>query len=132
MKTNRQTIKIVGRVIYGNGLGHRLGFPTANIEPYAPLEGVEDGVWAGRAEVEGESLLTVVNIGRSPSVVAEGGRRVEAHIIDFDGSLYDKELTVTLLHHLREERKFPSREALVEQITRDKAQAIELLTKENQ
>lgn len=131
MKTNHQTIKIIGRVTYGNGLGHHLGFPTANIEPYAPLDGVEDGVWAGYALVEGATYRTVVNIGRSPSVVAEGGRRVEAHIIGFEGNIYRKELTVTLLYHLREERKFPSREALVEQITRDRDQAIELLT-ENQ
>lgn len=128
-KTNRQSIKIVGKVTYGNGLGHHLGFPTANIEPSTPLEGVEDGVWAGRVLVGESEYMTVVNIGHSPSVVIGGGRRIEAHIIGFEGNLYGKTLTLTLLYHLRAEQRFPSKEALVEQIARDREQAIALLSK---
>lgn len=130
MKTNLQTIKIVGKVTYGNGLGHRLGYPTANIEPQAPLTGVAEGVWAGYATVDGEDFWAVVNIGRSPSVVEGGRLRVEAHIIGFEGDLYNKELCLKLLHHLRTEQKFPSKEALVEQIARDKARTIEILTQQ--
>jgi riboflavin kinase/FMN adenylyltransferase len=130
LKTNHQTIKIVGKVTYGNGLGHKLGFPTANIEPQAPLEGVAEGVWAGYATVGSEDYMAVVNIGRSPSVVESGRLRVEVHIIGFEGNLYNKELSISLLEHLRPEQKFPSKEALVEQIARDKAQAIALLTQQ--
>lgn len=127
LKTNRQTIKIVGRVTYGNALGQQLGFPTANLAPTSELSSVEGGVWAAIATVEGQQYKAVVNIGHSPSVVERGELRVEAHIIDFSGDLYNKEIALTLCHHLRAERKFPTREALVEQIRKDKQQASDIL-----
>lgn len=127
-KTNLQTLKLVGRVTYGNALGQRLGFPTANLIPSSSIEGIADGVWAGVALIEGRDYRAVVNIGYSPSVVECGERRVEAHIIDFSGDLYNKEIHLALYHHLRSEIKFDSREELVEQIRRDKQKAIELLT----
>ena len=113
---------------YGNGLGQKLGFPTANLLPSEPLANVEDGVWAGCAEVDDKEYGCVVNIGFSPSVVEGGSRRIEAHIMGFEGDLYNREITITLHYHLREERKFSSREELVEQITRDRDQALALLT----
>ena len=128
-KTNHQSIKIVGRVTYGNGLGQKLGFPTANVEPSEPMPEVADGVWAGIAEVEGGRYKSVINIGYSPSVVECGERRIEAHIVGFEGDIYGKMVTLILLHHLREERKFASRDALVEQIRHDRDEAIALLNK---
>ena len=127
MKTKQQNIKIVGRVTYGNGLGQRFGFPTANLVPTAEVEGVADGVWAAVAEVDGGVWHAVVNIGFSPSVITAGGRRVEAHLMGYEGDLYGKTITLTLRHHIREERKFPTREALIEQIGRDRDRAEELL-----
>lgn len=131
MKTNRQNIKIVGRVTYGNGLGQKLGFPTANILPLKPHPEVEDGVWAGTATIEGKEYLSVINIGYSPSVVENGSRRIEAHIVGFEGDLYQHEIAITLCYHLRNELKFASREELVEQIKRDTRKAIEMLQEEN-
>ena len=113
---------------YGNGLGQRLGFPTANLAPSEPLSNVEDGVWAGRAEVDGKVYDCVVNIGFSPSVVEGGSRRIEAHIMGFEGNLYNRKITITLHYHLREERKFSSRVELVAQISHDRDQALLLLT----
>lgn len=130
MKTKHQNIKIVGRVTYGNGLGQRFGFPTANLTPTEQLEGVSDGVWAAVAEVDGKLWHAVVNIGFSPSVVAAGGRRIEAHIMGYEGDLYGKTLTLSLRHYIREERKFPTREALIEQIGHDRDRAEELLNEE--
>lgn len=127
-KTNHQSIKIVGRVTYGNGLGQRLGFPTANIEPSHPYSEIEDGVWAGFAEIEGVVYESVINIGYSPSVVENGTRRVEAHIIGFEGNLYNKNVAIYLIHHLRKERKFASREELVAQIERDRDETLRLLS----
>lgn len=113
---------------YGNGLGQQMGFPTANIAPSHPIdEGVEDGVWAGEVSIGGKHYGSVVNIGYSPSVVTKGSRRIEAHIIDFCGNIYGSPIELTLLHHLRPERKFPSREALVEQIALDLEEAKRLL-----
>lgn len=127
-KTNRQNIKIVGRVTYGNGLGQRLGFPTANIAPSCEHSEMADGVWAGYAEVDGVSYKSVINIGYSPSVVENGERRIEAHIVGYEGNLYGREITLSLVYHLREERKFDSREALVAQIEHDRNEALELLS----
>ena len=130
MKTKHQNIKIVGTVTYGNGLGQRFGFPTANLTPLGELEGVVDGVWAAIAEVDGRLWHSVVNIGFSPSVITAGARRVEAHIVGYSGDLYGKTITLTLRHYLREERKFPTREALIEQIAHDRDRAEELLKEE--
>ena len=130
MKTNTQNIKLVGKVTYGNGLGRHLGFPTANVEPSTAVPHLEDGVWAGYAIVEGHRYPTVVNVGFSPSVVEHGGRRIEAHIVGFEGDLYGREVALELHYHLRPERKFPSREALVEQIAADKEEALRRLTDE--
>lgn len=127
-KTNRQNIKIVGRVTYGNGLGQKLGFPTANIEPSADLPLVEDGVWAGFTVVDGMTYESVINIGYSPSVVENGARRIEAHIVGFEGDLYGKEIAIHLVYHLRGERKFDSCEKLVAQIEHDRNEAIDLLS----
>lgn len=115
---------------YGNGLGKGFGFPTANIVPQHALPSVEDGVWAGVVEIGGKEYQSVINIGYSPSVVAQGARRIEAHIIGFEGDLYGRDITLRLLYHLRSERKFPSREELIEQIGRDREHAIELLSAE--
>ncbi len=127
VKTNPQSIKIVGRVTYGNGLGRLLGFPTANIDPCEPLVGVSDGVWAGSVRVAEREYVAVVNVGYSPSVVEGGAHRVEAHIVGFEGDLYGATLTLNLCHHLRSERRFASREALVEQIGRDRDEAVALM-----
>ncbi len=115
---------------YGNGLGKGFGFPTANIVPQHSLPSMEDGVWAGVCEVDGEHYQSVINIGYSPSVVEGGARRIEAHIIGFEGDLYGKEITLCLLHHLRPERKFPSREELIAQIRLDKERALALISAE--
>lgn len=113
---------------YGNGLGRGFGFPTANIAPQEPLPSMEDGVWAGVCEIGGSRYRSVINIGYSPSVVEGGARRIEAHIIGFEGDLYNREIALTLLYHLRPERKFPSREELIAQIARDREEAIALLS----
>lgn len=127
MKTKLHNIKIVGRVTYGNGLGHRIGFPTANIEPTSSMEGVSDGVWAGYASVCGQSYIAVVNIGYRPSVTDKGSHRIEAHLVDFDHNIYGADISLQLLHHIRAEQKFPSLEALAQQIALDKEQTLRLL-----
>lgn len=131
MKTKRHNIKIVGRVTYGNGLGHSIGFPTANIEPAAPLEDVADGVWAGSAQVGDSSYVTVVNIGYRPTIALAQGHRIEAHLIDFEGDIYGQPISLNLHYHLRGEQKFASLASLSEQIALDKEQALALMTTEN-
>ncbi|MBQ1964060.1 MAG: riboflavin kinase [Tidjanibacter sp.] len=128
MKSNPLNIKIIGQVIYGNGLGHRIGFPTANLSAEdCDLGSVANGVYASRATVGGVCYPSIVNIGFSPSVVEGGCRRVEVHIIGFDADIYGQTIAVELVEFLRPECKFPSREALVDQIRKDVATATDKL-----
>ena len=104
-----------GTVIPGRKLGRTLGIPTANI----PLpEGVVTpklGVYMCKAEVDGTEYLAVTNVGNRPTV---GGHHitVEPWLLDFDGDLYGKELTLFFHAYLRPEKKFPSLEALKAEI----------------
>lgn len=114
--TERVTIE--GVVEHGRRLGRELGFPTANL---SVPDGIcaADGVYRSHAEVDGEVYDAMSNLGRNPSV---GGtqRRLETHLFGFEGSLYGRTLRVELLERIREERTFPTIEALREQIARDK------------
>lgn len=117
------TIEIIaGVVVRGNGLGHGFGFPTANIEPLSDPAS-PDGVYVAEIRIDDIRYGAVVNIGRSPSVVVAGRRRVEAHILDFRGDIYGRRVELQLLKFLRPERKFSSREELLAQIATDRDMA---------
>ena len=109
-----------GTVITGRKLGRTLGIPTANI----PLpEGVvcpKHGVYACKAYVDGQEYLAVTNIGTRPTV---GGHHitVEPWLLDFEGDLYGKKLTLAFYDFLRPEMSFPSLEALKEEILKNAA-----------
>jgi len=117
---------VSGMVMRGFRRGRELGFPTANIAD----EGIAlppFGVYAGWAHThDGGRFGTVLNIGQRPTF---DGRNlsIEAHLFDFDGNLYGKELRVSLRHHLRAEAKFDDAAALKAQMRRDAAEARKLL-----
>ena len=113
---------LTGVVQPGKGLGHTLGFPTANLLPPPELLLPRDGVYAVRATVEGRVCTGVCNVGTNPTVAGRR-RTVETWLADFDGDLYGRELTVEFHRFLREEQKFPSLEALKEEIFRNQQQA---------
>ena len=115
---------IKGRVTHGRADGRKLGFPTANI----PIDGgkiiPKSGVYRSATVIDGRIYGCVSNVGVCPTL--EGSeRRLEAHIMDYSGDLYDKEIRVYLLGFLREERRFDSLESLKMQINIDKNRAIE-------
>lgn len=112
--------EIIGQVVKGDGRGRQIGVPTANLDLEGDLVPL-DGVYAGEVTLAGRPHRVVVNIGVRPTVGA--GRAVEVHVLDFDGSLYGERLVVGLDRRLRDEKRFPSLEALKEQITRDIDQA---------
>jgi riboflavin kinase / FMN adenylyltransferase len=110
---------LCGTVLKGDQLGRKLGFPTANID-VAGLVMPPQGVYAAHASESGTIHRAVVNIGYRPTIRSTVPElRVEAHLLDFEGNLYGKELELTFVAKLRNEEKFPSVEALVEQIKRD-------------
>lgn len=117
---------LVGRVVTGAGIGHKLGFPTANLDVPGLLTPAP-GVYAACAKVDGNMHRAAVNIGRRPTVESAAPKLVvEAHLLDFSADLRGRELELTVSKKLRDEQKFPSLAALTEQIGKDVAQVREM------
>lgn len=117
-----------GTVVPGRKLGRTLGIPTANL---VLPEGVlipRFGVYACRAVVDGDEYPAVTNVGIRPTV-GGGNVTVEPWILDFQGDLYGRELTLEFFALLRPERKFPSLEALKEEIIKNAAQTRRIFEK---
>jgi len=123
-----------GQVARGAGRGRGLGFATANVETGALLPA--QGVYAVRALVGGGTAggpgaaahAGVCNVGVKPTVDVSGQVAAEVHLFDFDGrDLYGEAIRVAFVARLREERRFPSVEALRSQIAADAGRARALL-----
>lgn len=96
-----------GTVVKGQQLGRRLGTPTANLSLPDELLCLPFGVYICRAKGEGNDCPAVTNIGIRPTVSGEHVT-VEPWLLDYEGNLYGKELTLEFCSYLRPERKFPS------------------------
>jgi riboflavin kinase/FMN adenylyltransferase len=106
--------EVEGIVVRGDGRGRELGFPTANLDVPEGLLVPPDGVYAGWAR----DRRAAVSIGTNPHF--DGiERRVEAHLLDFDGDLYGQRLVVEIWSTIREQRRFESLEELVSAIGDD-------------
>lgn len=110
---------IKGRVAHGRKDGRKLGFPTANIILGEGRTLPRLGVYRTAVVIDGRVYSGVTNIGVCPTFMGDEAR-LETHIIDFSGDLYDKELRVYLLGFIRDERRFDSLEELKMQINIDK------------
>ena len=110
---------ISSRVIEGDKLGRTLGFPTANLD-IAGLVLPPCGVYAATVRAGGGTHHAVLNIGHRPTLNNPAPPlRFEAHILDFTGDLYGREMEVTPIKKLRDEQKFCSLDELKSQIARD-------------
>ncbi len=98
----------------GDARGGTLGFPTANLRVDPLLLVPAHGIYAGAADAS----RAAISIGTNPHYGGEE-RRVEAHLLDFEGDLYGRRLILQLWRRLRDERAFESEEALVDQIAQD-------------
>ncbi len=112
-----------GLVIEGRRLGGSvLKFPTANIEPHNRVL-PKPGVYVTATLFEDVWYRSVTNVGRRPTVGDDEHITIEAHLLDFDRSLYGETIRVRFLHRLRGEQRFASVDELREQITRDVARS---------
>ncbi|NMN97527.1 3,4-dihydroxy-2-butanone-4-phosphate synthase [Antrihabitans stalactiti] len=125
---------VTGLVQHGDQRGRVLGFPTANIEldndgSAASSKFLADGVWAARCELDdGRTVSAAVSIGRRSTFYGNAGRRLlEAHLLDFTGDLYDRELTVRLVGWIRSQTAFGSKEELIAALNNDVQQARKML-----
>jgi len=108
-----------GEVVKGDQRGRTLGFPTANLVPDPRLVVPDHGIYACRAEVDGEAHIAAVNVGVRPTFKTGRGLLVEAFLLDFEGDIYGRELRLDFLERLRGERRFDSVDALIEQMGQD-------------
>ena len=110
--------RLTGKVVAGHQLGRTMGIPTANIAVPAGVALPKYGVYACKALVDGKAYPAVTNIGLRPTV---GGRHVtvEPWLLDYDGDLYGRELTLLFYDYLREERKFQDLDALQTEIRKN-------------
>jgi len=113
--------RLHGRVGSGQRRGQKLGFPTANLEKVQTLV-PGDGVYAVRVPHKGTTWPGAANLGPNPTF-GENSRKVEIHLIDFQGDLYGEPLTVDFIQRLRDTSPFKDIRELVEQLRRDIEQA---------
>ncbi|HZV72819.1 MAG TPA: bifunctional riboflavin kinase/FAD synthetase [Conexibacter sp.] len=112
-----------GEVVTGDRRGRELGFPTANLVPDQSLIQPGHGIYAARAAFDGEQRTAAVNVGVRPTFKTDLVVLVEAFLLDWEGDLYGRQLTLEFVSRLRGERRFDSAEALIEQMHADVAAA---------
>ncbi len=121
-------VSVLGKVVQGEARGRRLGYRTANLDLGREVR-PPFGVYATIAHLDGKSFPSVTNVGYRPTVAEglPGGEKpdllIETHILDFKDEIYDRVLEVSFIEKLRDERRFPSVDALVEQIRKDEMKA---------
>ena len=117
-----RTYAISDRVVEGDRLGHKLGFPTANLDA-TNLILPPNGVYSGCTKLKGQFYRVALNIGFRPTVATGKPQlRVEAHLLDFSGELYGEDLEIEIGEKLRDEKKFSSQVELRAQIALDIAE----------
>lgn len=107
-----------GTVVHGKALGRKLGVPTANLQLPEGLAIPKFGVYACSCIIDGQRYPAVTNIGIRPTVEGSG-ITVEPWILDYSGDLYGRDITLEFHYFLRPEKKFPTLDALKEEIYRD-------------
>jgi riboflavin kinase / FMN adenylyltransferase len=115
--------QLCGEVMHGDERGRELGFPTANLVPEEALACPGHGVYACLAD----GHPAAVSIGVRPTFKTGRGELIEAYLLDFDSDLYGSRLRLEFLERLRGERRFDTRETLIEQMHRDVARTRELV-----
>jgi riboflavin kinase/FMN adenylyltransferase len=115
------------RVVHGDGRGRAIGVPTTNLASENEVLPAP-GVYAGRCRLPGgEVRSAVVNLGHRPTF-GDGGLALEAHLLEFTGDLYGARVRLAFHERLRDEQRFPGKDALVARISEDVARARALLS----
>lgn len=113
---------ILGTVVKGSKRGRLIGYPTANIDPHH--EAIPpSGVYGVRVRLNNGEFFGILNIGTRPTFAVDHPLEptIEVHIFDFDLKIYGKDIEIIFLEKLRDERKFATKEELIEQIKIDEA-----------
>lgn len=123
---------LTGNVIQGKQLGRTIDFPTANLkiqENYKLIP--QNGVYVVSSLINNKTIFGMMNIGFNPTVDGQN-QSIEIHYFDFEEDLYNKEITVSILHRIRSEQKFGSVLDLKEQLYKDKITSLAFIKKKKQ
>ncbi|WLR52382.1 bifunctional riboflavin kinase/FAD synthetase [Bacillus tianshenii] len=119
-----------GIVVHGDKRGRTIGFPTANVQLLDKFLMPPVGVYAVQIDVKGKRYDGVCNLGYKPTFHDNKEEPIlEVHIFQFDGDIYEEEVSVMWVQRIRAEQKFDSVDALIAQIEQDKAEAERILEK---
>lgn len=110
---------IIGKVVHGKSIGRLLGFPTANLD-YGIYYLPKGGVYAVDVLLDNKKFLGMANIGYNPTIDFSEDVKLEVHIFNFNQDIYGKEIQICFIDRIRAERKFNSRDELVNQLVEDK------------
>ena len=126
-KGDMETVEVIlgkpytmeANVKHGHQIGHKIGFPTINLDVERIYVLPKCGVYAGYMNYYGKQYIAMINVGNNPTFHKEHPIRIEAHILDFDQMIYDENIQLEFKHYIRDEIRFESAEALIQQITAD-------------
>ena len=119
---------LTGKVIEGNRIGNKFGFPTANLSVDDENKIIPgDGIYAVFVKWNNRKYDGMVYIGKRPTITTHGEKRIEVHLINFSGNLYGETLQLEFVEFLREDRNFGNIEDLRKQLNADRETAVEIL-----
>lgn len=118
---------ITGEVIKGAQKGRQIGFPTINLAAKKGYVLPKNGVYLTRHTYNKQTYFGITNVGVRPTFYDDSHVFVECHILDFSGDMYGREVKIEFLDKIRDEHKFPTIDALREQIAKDKESAYNLI-----
>ena len=116
-----------GQVVHGRGRGREIGVPTANLATHNELV-PPHGVYATTMTIEGIVHAGITNVGVRPTF-GETDVSIETHLLNYDGDLYGRDVRLSFVQRLRDERRFPDVDALRAQIDADQRRAERLFTR---
>ncbi len=120
---------ITAKVVKGEGLGRKIGYPTANLLVEDNFKLIpKRGVYAVLVKVGDQTFKGMMNIGTRPTVSSKNSTSLEVHIFNFSGDLYTEEIRVSFRTRIRDEAKFDSVDALQAQLEKDKQQSLAILS----
>ncbi len=118
---------ISGKVVEGNKIGNKIGYPTANIEVDDKFKIIPaDGIYAVKVIIDNNEYLGMCNIGFRPTFNLND-RTIEVNIFEFDKNIYGEFITISFVEKLRDEIKFDNVEQLKDQIFQDKLRSLKIL-----
>ncbi len=114
------SFSLLANVIHGKAQGkEKLGFPTANCSVSSEIILPKRGVYVGKVVYNNDEYKAMINIGHNPTFNERRMISIEAHILDFDEDLYEKQIEVIFVDYIRDEKRFNSIEELIKQLNSD-------------